>query len=122
MKVGFSALKHEVWLPGVDMEAAFRHPEGGYLLFSTNDVPFEETLNVVLLDEVGQIIDTKSIFSAYATGHLHNMTISGTHAVSFSFFSEDRWVAEVASGRMRHWPRWLPRFIGRSLRVRKLYK
>lgn len=120
LRVALPGIDMTPWLPGFDLEAAFRCPQGGFLLFSTNDVPFEESLNIILLDGAGQMVMTRSLGAAYATGHLRDVAVIGAHAVAFSFFAGDRWVAEVASSMLKPEPRWLPRFLRRSLRVKRL--
>src|SRR3712207_1055968 len=120
MRVAVDGLRPRAWLPGLDPQAAFRRPEGGYLLLSADDVPYEEVLNAILIDERGRMIDSRSIGAAYATGRLRDLRVEGPHAVSFSFFEGDRWVAEVATGVLKPPPPWLPRLLRRGLRVKRL--
>ncbi|MDE1165085.1 MAG: hypothetical protein PW845_06760 [Pseudomonas sp.] len=79
---------------GVILEAAVECPKG-FLLFVTDDVPFEETLNIHLLDAKGQLLDTARLGAAYTTGNFIDLALGEGHTLSFSFFGEKTWTVEL---------------------------
>jgi hypothetical protein len=83
IRVDGVTLEHQVQLPA------------GYLLFLTEDRPYEERLHIYLLDRDRQVIDGLELAAPYAAGILSHVTSEGDDAVSFSFFGDDRWRVEV---------------------------
>ena len=69
--------------------------DGGYLLFLTEDSPFEEGLHIYLLDRDRRIVDGLELARPYASGILRDVMPEGEGAVSFSFFGADRWRLDV---------------------------
>ena len=66
-----------------------------YLLFLTEDSPYEEGLHIYLLDRDRRVLDGLELAAAYASGILRDVQPDGDGAVSFSFFGDDRWRLEV---------------------------
>lgn len=88
-----------ITLPGCILEAAFS--DGAHcLLFITQDVPFEETLDIVLLDGADGVIDRAWLGAAMTTGSFRNVRAEGD-AVTFDFFAGHRWRVRLLSR-----PRW----------------
>lgn len=56
------------------------------LLFLTDDVPFEETLNIYLLDKDLNVIDLARMYFMYATGIFSDLDLSEPDTVRFRFF------------------------------------
>ena len=79
-------------VPGAVLEAQFAWP-GGFLVFTTQDAPFEEQLDIVMLGLDFSVLDRATLAAAYATGALRSAEPAGEDRVSFSFFGEDRWLA-----------------------------
>ena len=75
-------------LDGAVLEAAFQMDDGRFLIFLTDDVPFEETLRVILLDSDLKILDGFIFGGAYVTGTLENLQIIDGITVQFSFVHE----------------------------------
>ena len=67
----------------------------GYLLFLTEDSPFEECLHIYLLDDQRQVVDGLELAGPYAPGILRDVIREDPRAVAFSFFGEDRWRVEI---------------------------
>ena len=79
-------------LPGAVLEAQFDWP-GGILVFTTQDAPFEEQLDIVMLGPDLRVLDRATLAAAYRTGALRAVEPAGEDRVAFSFFGEDRWLA-----------------------------
>jgi hypothetical protein len=71
---------------------------GGYLLFLTEDSPYEEGLHIYLLDQARRVADALEIASPYASGILRDVEVEGDAAISFVFFGDDRWRLDVHPG------------------------
>lgn len=87
-------------VPGCVLEAAFDDGER-VLLFTTLDVPFEETLDIVLLGANGRIIDRAWIGVAMTTGNFRDARVEGM-AVTFGFLGLRPWRVRL----LAH-PKWL---------------
>ena len=83
-----------VRVDGVTLDAQME-VEDGYLLFLTEDSPFEEGLHIYLLDRERRILDGLELAGPYASGILRDVIREDDRAVSFSFFGDDRWRLEV---------------------------
>jgi hypothetical protein len=86
-------------LDGVILEQQLR-VAGGYLLFLTEDSPFEEALHIYFLDDDKRVVDGLELSAPYASGLLRDVAVDGDDAVSFSFFGDDRWRVEVHKARL----------------------
>jgi len=89
----------EIWLGGTTtakliegavLEAAF-HCEHGYLLFVTDDIPFEDTLTIYLLNPQFKLLDSVNIGTAYSTGNFHLTVEPSAREVQFSFIGGFNW-------------------------------
>lgn len=83
-----------VRVDGVTLEEQVHLP-AGYLLFLTEDSPFEEGLHIYLLDRERRLVDGLELAGPYASGILRDVVREGDAAVSFSFFGADRWRLDV---------------------------
>src|SRR5690606_37573344 len=72
-------------LEGVILEACVQHGNQ-YLLFLTDDIPFEDSLHIHLLDEHLNRIDTVTLGAPYATGHFRNLSCKEPGKITFEFF------------------------------------
>lgn len=77
-------------VPGVVLEAQLAL-NGGWLLFTTHDIPFEEGLDITLLDGSCAITDAAALFGAYTTGVFRNLVIVSDDTVVFDFFGQRSW-------------------------------
>lgn len=75
---------------GAVFEAALRWDEYA-LLFLTDDVPFEDTLNIYLLDAALNIVDWARMYFMYSTGVFSNLDLTQKNTVRFCFFAERIW-------------------------------
>jgi hypothetical protein len=83
-------------LPGRALEAQFETADGRALLFLVHDAPFEEQLEIVLLDRAGAVEDSLRLLKAYAPGLLRDLAAGPGEAVSFRFHGQARRRVEVS--------------------------
>lgn len=73
--------------------------KGFYLLFLTNGNPFEDFLNIHMLDQQGALVDSCALGAPYSTGTFSALKILGEALISFRFIGDTVWQLEV-------FPRW----------------
>jgi hypothetical protein len=83
-------------VPGAVLEAAV-HCANRYLLFMTDDFPFEEMLRVVLLDDQFRPVDSALIGGPYSTGSFSSLQLSEPNRVGFRFIGDVPWEIELLS-------------------------
>lgn len=79
---------------GTILEAAFQW-QGLYLLFTTDDIPMEDTLRITLLDAQGRVLDQAAIGAMYATGSFALLPPQAENRVRFRFIGDTDWSVEV---------------------------
>jgi len=77
-------------VPGLVLEAQIAL-DRGWLLFTTHGIPFEEGLDITLLDGSCKIADGAALFAAYATGTFRNLVLAADDTVVFDFFGPRSW-------------------------------
>jgi hypothetical protein len=77
-------------VPGIVLEAQIAL-DRGWLLFTTHGIPFEEGLDITLLDGASKIVDGAALFGAYATGTFKNLVLATDDTVVFDFFGPQSW-------------------------------
>lgn len=80
---------------GRSLEAQFA-VEPGYLVFVSDDCPYEEVLRIYCVDKNMVVRDHVEIGSPYTTGMLTVVEMKGERTVEFSFRREDRWRVTVS--------------------------
>jgi hypothetical protein len=85
-------------IEGATLEAALRWNDY-VLLFLTDDIPFEETLNIYLLDRDANVIDLARMYHIYATGVFSDLDLSEPDAVRFRFFGGRIWTLRLFTDR-----------------------
>ena len=83
-------------VPGAVLEAAVeldRH----YMLFMTDDVPFEETLGIFLLDDRLNVVDSARLGGLYSTGSFSALELCEPNTVRFRFIGDTTWSVRVLS-------------------------
>jgi len=88
-------------VPGLVLEAQYRFGEE-YLLFTTDDAPFEEALHIILLSPVYSAVDRLELGHPFAAGILRDLRPTASDTLQFSFFGGDLWALTLAVS-----PRWL---------------
>ncbi|WBU40380.1 MULTISPECIES: hypothetical protein [Marinobacter] len=94
---------------GTVLEACIQHGNR-YLLFLTDDIPFEDSLHIHLLDEDLDRIDTVTLGAPYTTGHFRNLKCEDSSGITFEFFGDCVWkIVVLPKKRLR-----LPFFSGQK--------
>ncbi len=62
-----------------------------YLVFMTDDIPYEDTLRIILLDANYSTLDYASLFWPYSTGSFQLNELIQPDMVSFQFFGGCEW-------------------------------
>ncbi|MRW94324.1 hypothetical protein GJ699_30550 [Duganella sp. FT80W] len=70
---------------GAIFEAALKWHEH-VLLFLTDDVPFEEGLNIYLLDANLEVVDEAHMYHMYASGVFSDLDLTQSDSIRFCFF------------------------------------
>lgn len=65
------------------------------LLFLTDDVPFEETLSIYLLDADLNVVDSARMYFIYATGIFSDLDLTQPDSVRFRFFAGMVWTLKL---------------------------
>lgn len=81
-------------LQGAVFEAALKWNDY-VLLFVTNDVFFEDTLNIYLLDQALNVVDYARMYYIYATGIFSDVDLDEIDTVQFTFLGDLRWVLRL---------------------------
>jgi hypothetical protein len=90
---------------GVFLERAVACAQG-WLLFITDDVPYEEKLSIHLLDRRGVLLDSAYLLVPYAMGVFTDLRLQPPDKVQFKFFNdEDIWTV-VLYERPRYYLPW----------------
>lgn len=83
-------------IDGLVLEAAVSCG-GNYLLFTTDDVPYEEFLTVWLLDASLSPLDGVTIGGMYSTGSFSSLRLMEPNSVGFRFIGDTDWSIELLS-------------------------
>jgi hypothetical protein len=84
-----------VVVPGVTLEAHYETPEW-HLLFTTENIPFEEALHITLLDRQFARLDQVELSHPFTPGTVTGLqTNDRADRVRFSFFGGDLWEVTV---------------------------
>lgn len=84
----------EMVVAGAVLEAQFATGDE-FLLFVTDDCPYEEVLHLYLLDAGMAVVDRVDIGGPYAPGILRDLEPAGPACVEFSFIGNERWRVSV---------------------------
>lgn len=79
---------------GAILEAAIRWGDY-YLLFMTDDIPYEEMLSIHLLDRTLNLLDSVTIGTMYSTGSLSSLELVEPNVVGFRFIGNTDWRIEL---------------------------
>jgi hypothetical protein len=81
---------------GAVLEAAVQW-EDRYLLFMTDDAPFEEVLGIHLLDDQHSVLDSAFIGGPYSTGSFSSLELREPNTIRFRFIGDTTWDVELLS-------------------------
>lgn len=82
------------FVSGAVLEAAVQY-EDFYVLFMTDDVPYEELLTILFLDNQLNLLDSAHIGGAYSTGTFSAMRLDDPNTIYFRFIGESIWSVEL---------------------------
>ncbi|AHG18421.1 hypothetical protein Z042_01235 [Chania multitudinisentens RB-25] len=83
-----------ITVPVQVVEAAIQVDDKHLLLFLTDDVPYEEILNIALIDLNAGVKEMLTLGGAYLTGSFSDLRIF-PEAVEFSFIGDTTWRVEI---------------------------
>jgi len=66
-----------------------------YLLFMTDDIPHEDMLNIHLLNQDLELLDSATLGTMYSTGSFSDLQVIGESSLSFRFIGGVDWVLEL---------------------------
>ncbi|PCM44932.1 hypothetical protein [Marinobacter sp. ANT_B65] len=75
---------------GALIEAQYQVDDDRYLLFITDDVPYEETLRIYLIAGNAEVLDSLEFGGYLANGTLEGLNVVGEQSIEFSFIHEKR--------------------------------
>lgn len=87
-----TTIKHVI--NGVDLESCIEH-NGSFLIFTTDDCPFEESLNIYLISNENKVIDKVTLFWPYGTGSFEFIRFVDPDLVEFKFFENKIWQIRI---------------------------
>lgn len=84
------------FITGAIFEACIKYRDF-YLVFMTDDIPYEDALNISLLDSEYRVLDYAALSWPYSTGTFRLLDFSRPNTVAFEFFGETTWKIELSS-------------------------
>jgi len=81
---------------GAIMEAAVQW-EDFYLLFMTDDTPYEEMLGIHLFDKNWNLLDAALLGGIYSSGSFSAIELNEPNTISFGFIGDAIWTIELLS-------------------------
>jgi len=82
------------FVQGAVLEAALKW-NNYLLLFLTDDIPFEEGLNIYLLDGNLDVVDSAQMYHIYSTGVFSDLDLTQADTARFRFFAEVVWTLQL---------------------------
>jgi len=93
-QITVNGTKINALIDGVYLESCIKCKEY-YLAFTTDDCPFEESLNIYLLSQENKILDNATVFWPYGTGSFELLKVADPNLVFFKFFDDKTWQVEI---------------------------
>lgn len=84
-----------ITVPGQELEAAVQVNEQRYILFVTDDVIFEESLTIILLDIHDGVKEIVRLGNQYSMGSFEDLTVTAD-SISFRFIGDYLWTIKTA--------------------------
>lgn len=105
-------------ISGKILEATVKTLDDRYLLFTTDGVDYEESLNISLIDLKHGLIEVVSLGGQYLTGAFEDLKVKD-NAASFSFFGDTTWTVNTNTSPSLRLPFSDPRGVSRRFGFRK---
>ncbi len=99
-EVYFEGNPSDIVVQGKELEAAFRVDDDRYLIFTTDDVLFEESLTITLISRESGIIEIAHLGGEYVSGTFEN-AFSEDDSVHFQFINKVIWTVKISTA--PHW-------------------
>lgn len=94
-----------------------------YLVFTTNNCPYEESLNIHFLDRNFRALDHATLVWPYGTGSFTLLDMVEPNLVTFKFFEKSIWEVELYSNKRVVVPYVSePRGVWRKLKLKHYFK
>lgn len=103
---------------GKVLEASFRVSPNRYLLFITDDIIFEESLNITLIDINYGVLESLDLGGQYVTGSFEELLIK-SNSIKFRFIGDTVWTVEPLAFPSLRMPFNDPRGVKRSFGLKK---
>jgi len=87
--------KNIAQVPGNILEVLLQLENDTYLLFLTDDSPYEECLYVLLLDHQYRILDRVDLYQEYICGIFSDLRVLGTYELSFTFLENQKFHLKI---------------------------
>ena len=75
-------------ISGVSLDKQFKLDNNYFLIFTTDDSPYEETLYITLLDDQFQFLDCVDLGMAYQPGILEKVEVTSNYSLEFEFYTD----------------------------------
>ena len=93
--------------------------DAGFLLITSDDVPFEEAVHLHLLDAAAQPIESATIGAPYTAGIFGDLVLEPPDQLHFAFIGPQRWHVRILRSAHLHLPLLGdPHGVWRGLRLR----
>lgn len=92
---GDGLLRIEAEVEGVVLEGELALTSGEFVVFSSEDCPYEETLHITLLGPGGEVLDHLDLGQAMQPGMFQNLESLSDRIAEFDFFPQRRHRLEV---------------------------
>lgn len=81
-------------IEGECCEACFQY-QGFYLVLTTNNCPYEESLNIHYLNQKLELLDKATLSWPYNTGSFSLVGLTEPNKLLFKFFNDETWTLEA---------------------------
>lgn len=105
-------------IPGKNLEAAVNVDDDLYLLFTTDGIDFEESLNISLISLKTGLLEKISLGGQYLTGTFENLCIRDDY-INFDFFGDTTWKIKAMRNPSLRLPFSDPRCVSRKFGFKK---
>lgn len=85
-------------VPGIILEAQYQLANNRYLILTTDDVPYEEGLHILLLDKNMTTLDQIDMGLPYQAGILKDLEIYEDNRLTFSFYNDMKFRLMIGQG------------------------
>lgn len=111
-----------ILLCGAFVEAIIEYQEN-YFVFTTNEIPSEESLNIYYISQNAKILDAAVIGSPYSTGSFKSLQILESGQIRFEFIGATLWEIHIFKKAIYYFPFLQdPKGVSRSFKLKYHFK